>query len=246
MAHRSQSGLSAAAVIDIWEQGAGRHPLDRALLLLRYTCPDEPFETLCEWTMGERDRRLLVSRRNTFGDRIDGYADCPACGNGLEFELSCEGVSGSASTTGATWHRVEQAGRSWDMRGPNSLDLAAAAAAPDLDRARRVILSRCMRSGTDMVDEAEWTDELQAALAARLSELDPLAEILIDVRCAACGHAWQSVFDIADFFWNEIHVRSKRLLQEIDLLARTYGWTEGEILGMTDQRRSLYVGMALS
>jgi hypothetical protein len=41
-------------------------------------------------------------------------------------------------------------------------------------------------------------------------------------------------------------VRSKRLLQEIDLLARTYGWTEGEILGMTDQRRSLYVGMALS
>jgi hypothetical protein len=52
MAHRSQSGLSAAAVIDIWEQGAGRHPLDRALLLLRYTCPDEPFETLCEWTDG--------------------------------------------------------------------------------------------------------------------------------------------------------------------------------------------------
>ncbi|MBK8274574.1 MAG: hypothetical protein IPK92_01745 [Nitrospira sp.] len=39
MAHRSQSGLSAAAVIDIWEQGAGRHLLDRALLLLRYTCP---------------------------------------------------------------------------------------------------------------------------------------------------------------------------------------------------------------
>jgi hypothetical protein len=48
------------------------------------------------------------------------------------------------------------------------------------------------------------------------------------------------------FFWNEIHVRGRRLLQEIDLLARTYGWTEGEILGMTDHRRRLYVGMALS
>ena len=94
MAHRSQSGLSAAAVIDIWEQGAGRHPLDQALLLLRYACPDEPFETLCEWTVGERDRRLLESRRNTFGDRIDGYAECPACCNGLEFELSCEGLLG--------------------------------------------------------------------------------------------------------------------------------------------------------
>ena len=148
--------------------------------------------------------------------------------------------------TDATWHRVEQAGRSWDVRGPNSRDLAAAAAASDLDRARRVILSRCLRNGPDTVDESDWTDELQAALAARLSELDPLAEILIDLRCAACGHAWQSVFDIAGFFWNEIHVRGRRLLQEIDLLARTYGWTEGEILGMTDHRRRLYVGMALS
>ena len=87
---------------------------------------------------------------------------------------------------------------------------------------------------------------MQAALAARLSELDPLAEILIDLRCAACGHAWQTVFDIANFFWNEIHLRSRRLLQEVDLLARIYGWTESEILGMTDQRRDLYVGMALS
>ena len=104
--------------------------------------------------------------------------------------------------TDATWHRVEQAGRSWDVRGPNSRDLAAAAAAPDLDRARRVILSRCLRNGPDTVDESDWTDELQAALAARLSELDPLAEILIDLRCAACGHAWQSVFDIAGFFLN--------------------------------------------
>ncbi len=246
MAHSFHSGLSAAAVIDIWEQGAGRHPLDRALLLLRYACPDEPFETLCEWTVGERDRRLLESRRNTFGDRIDGYAECPACRHKLEFELSCEGLLGSESTTGATWHRVEEAGRSWDVRGPNSRDLAAAAAAPDLDHARRVILSRCMRNGAATVDEPDWTDDVQMALAARLSELDPLAEILIDLKCAACGHAWQSLFDIAGFFWNEIHVQSRRLLQEIDLLARIYGWTEGEILSMTDQRRSLYVGMALS
>jgi hypothetical protein len=196
--------------------------------------------------MGERDRRLLESRRNTFGDRIDGYAECPACCNGLEFELSCEGVAGIGFDDGRDLAQGGASGALVDVRGPNSLDLAAAAAAPDLDRARRVILSRCLRNGPDTVDESDWTDELQAALAARLSELDPLAEILIDLRCAACGHAWQSVFDIAGFFWNEIHVRGRRLLQEIDLLARTYGWTEGEILGMTDQRRRLYVGMALS
>ena len=246
MAHSFHAGLSAAAVLDIWEQGEGRHPLDQALLLLRYAYPDEPFETLCEWTVGKRDARLLEARSSTFGDRIEGYAACPVCGNGLEFELSCEGLLRLASTTDSTWHKVEQAGYSWDLRGPNSRDLAAAVAAPDVSRARRVILSRCIRNGTATTDACDWTDELQAALAARLSELDPLAEILIDLRCAACGHAWQTVFDIANFFWNEIHLRSRRLLQEVDLLARIYGWTESEILGMTDQRRDLYVGMALS
>lgn len=238
--------LSAEAMIDIWEQGTGRHPIDQALLLLRRVCPDQSLGALCDWTVGERDMRLLEIRRATFGDRIDGYAECPVCGVGLDFELSCEALLASAVPNNATWRTIEQAGCAWDVRGPNSRDLALAAAAPDLEQARRVILSRCVREGTGTRPSGHWMDELGGTLAARLSELDPLAEILIDVQCESCAHRWQTVFDIATFFWNEIHARSRRLLQEVDLLARTYGWTEGEILRMKDQRRSLYVEMALS
>ena len=90
------------------------------------------------------------------------------------------------------------------------------------------------------------TEADEAALAERLSELDPLAETLIDMCCEVCGERWQALFDIVTFFWNELHARSRRLLQEIDLLARTYGWTEGEVLRMGEQRRGLYVEMALA
>lgn len=89
-------------------------------------------------------------------------------------------------------------------------------------------------------------EDESALLAGRLSDLDPLAEVLVDLRCELCGERWQALFDIVTFFWNELHARSRRLLQEIDLLARTYGWTEGEVLRMSEQRRGLYVEMALA
>ena len=245
MIQESTKGLSAAAMLEVWEQGAGRHPLDQALLFLRYACPEEPFEAMCEWTIGQRDAHLLALRRQTIGDRIDAYAECPACRNGLEFQLSCEVLLSSATTSDGTWKTVEQDGRAWELRGPNSRDLALAISAADPEQARRVILSRCVRGGAE--DGAGvWTGADGAALAGRLSELDPLAEVLIDLQCEQCGEQWQALFDIVTFFWNELHARSRRLLQEVDLLARTYGWTEGEILGLSERRRRLYVEMAFS
>lgn len=246
MTQQPQAGLPSATVLDLWEQGVNRHPLDRALLLLQYACPEESFESLCDWSVGARDARLLALRRATFGDRIESYAECPDCRSGLEFDLSCEGLLGSAATSSSIWATVEQGGRSWELRGPTSRDLADAAAVQDLEAARRLILSRCVRREAQMLDLSQWTDELQEALTGRLSEVDPLAEILIDLSCQVCGRQWQSLFDVAGFLWHEVQVRGRRLLQEIDLLARTYGWTEGEILRLSEQRRSLYVGMALS
>jgi hypothetical protein len=241
------SGLSGAALIEIWEQGAGRHPIDQALLVLRYACPGRSFEDLCDWTVGQRDARLLEVRRDTFGDRIDCYEECPVCRNGLEFDLSCESLLASGSGDGRTGKIVDRAGSTWELRAPNSRDLSVAATAPDAGTAREVMLARCVTRNTDStVDPGTWTDALQEALVADLAMMEPLAELWIGLACRACGHAWQSPFDIATFLWREIVVRSRRLLQEIDVLARTYGWTEEDILRMSDQRRRLYVGMALS
>ena len=246
MMQQPVQGLSAAAMLEVWEQGEGRHPLDRALLLLRLACPGQSFETLCEWTIGQRDACVLELRRHTIGDRIEAYAECPACRNGLEFELSCTELLASVVTSEATWTAVEQDGRSVELRRPNSRDLALAITAANPEQARRIILSRCVRRGAVDAEAAAWDDSDGAALAGRLGELDPLAEVLIDVRCEMCGQQWQALFDIVTFFWNELHARSRRLVQEVDLLARTYGWTEGEILRMSAQRRELYMEITLS
>ena len=246
MLPRAVQGLSAAAMLEVWEQGAGCHPIDRALLLLRHACPEQPFEALCEWTVGQRDAQLLELRRSTIGDRLEAYAECPACRNGLEFELSCNALLASAVNSDAVWTTVELKGRTVELRRPNSRDLALVTTASDPEQARQIMWSRCIRGETGVAESVRWDDTDGAALAGRLGELDPLAEVLVDLRCELCGEQWQALFDIVTFFWNELHARSRRLLQEVDLLARTYGWTEGEVLRMSDQRRGLYVDMALS
>ena len=133
-----------------------------------------------------------------------------------------------------------------EWRRPNSRDLALAVAAADPEEARRIMLSRCVRGEIGGVDATVWAETNGTALAGRMGELDPLAEVLIDLRCERCGQQWQALFDIVTFFWTELQARSRRLLQEVDLLARNYGWTEDAVLRLSEQRRRLYVDMALS
>lgn len=240
-------GLSAETLIEIWEQGAGWHPIDQALLVLRYACVDLPGEDLSEWSIGRRDRRLLEIRRQTFGDRIEGYVECPACRHGLECELSCDALLAQEPSLARATGSVEYEGRGWEVRVPNSRDLSAVAEAGDVAAARDTLFDRCVRCRAEPAPVlGRWPESLRSRLDAELVALDPLSEILIELTCQTCSHVWQTLFDIVTYLWSEIRARSRRLLQEIDLLARTYGWTEQEVLRMSERRRGLYVQMALS
>lgn len=68
-------------------------------------------------------------------------------------------------------------------------------------------------------------------------------DLQIDVRCPTCEKAWQEPFDIVVYFWSELASWCGRLLWEVHALARSYGWTEREVLSMTPIRRSQYLRM---
>ncbi len=84
------------------------------------------------------------------------------------------------------------------------------------------------------------------ALSRAMLEADPQAETMVHLTCPSCGHGWDLLFDIAEFFWREISVHAQRLLREIDTLARAYGWTEREILSLPAQRRQTYLEMLVA
>jgi hypothetical protein len=51
-------------------------------------------------------------------------------------------------------------------------------------------------------------------------------------------------FDIEEYFWVEVAARAMRILREIHILARAYGWREADILAMSTRRRQAYLELA--
>ena len=109
-----------------------------------------------------------------------------------------------------------------------------------------MLLSRCVIEasvGGVPVRAADLAPELREALARDMAEADPRAEVDIDLACPACAHRWTMLFDVMAVLWADVTQKAKRLLQEVDALARAYGWSEATVLALSSQRRALYLEM---
>lgn len=239
--------LTAADLMSIWERGRRSHPVDRALLMLQGACPDLSDDALARLTIGERDRLLLAARACTLGERLDASASCPQCATALEFSVAANDLHQAEEASGArALIELEEGGFHIALRPPDSGDLAAISAAADVTTARQQLLRLCVvaaRRDGESVDVSQLPSAVLARIPAILEQCDPLAEIVLDMHCAACGYSWSLLFDIAAFFWSEIEALAGRLLAEVDALARAYGWHEADILAMDGTRRAAYLGM---
>jgi hypothetical protein len=185
-------------------------------------------------------------RRLSLGDRLEAYTECPACRERLEFALSCDELGAAARGQESFVKTVTLDGSEFTLRCPDSRDAAAAAASESVDAARLALLVRCVVPRDDSLQAVDKLPAaVQTAMAAELAAMDPQAEILLDLVCPACGHTWLGVFEIVTFLWSEIRARARRLLQEVDALARAYGWREADVLRMSETRRGLYLQMAV-
>ena len=76
--------LSVGELLTVWECGLGRGPLERGLILLAATYPENSSDDLLHLSIGQRDARLLAMREATFGPQLECEVTCPTCGNHLE------------------------------------------------------------------------------------------------------------------------------------------------------------------
>jgi hypothetical protein len=233
--------LGDSDLLVLWERGCPRQPLDRALLLGAWARPDLGPGGLADLPLGALNRALLGLRAALFGPAIDAYVDCEVCGTRLALALDTEDLRvAAAGPDGPREGRL--GGRHW--RTPTIRDLAAAAGEASPQAAALTILRRCL---SPLPTPAELTDSELADLLveadAALESSDPGAEIGLALTCDACGHRWVASLDIAALLWDEVAARARGLLGEVDTLARTYGWSEAEILGLSPVRRAAYLDL---
>src|SRR6516162_8360136 len=79
--------LSDSDLLNLWESGLRRHPLDRALLALSQVFPETTCDRLADWPLGRRNQALAELHCAYFGQSLQGWISCASCGEKLEFEL---------------------------------------------------------------------------------------------------------------------------------------------------------------
>jgi hypothetical protein len=228
--------MDAHALLACWEQGRGRHPLDRGLLLYAAAEPDADPDMLADRPLGQRNAALLHLRRLLFGDELNSCVDCPQCGERLEFDISAQTLLEKKLRDDQT--HVDVYGTR--LRLPTTRDLASIADEGDADVAARKLLERLIVRRSDEL--ASTPEEVMRALDVA----DPHLDISLALTCPACTHRWGASFDVPTFVWEEIEVRARRLLDEVHTLARTYGWSERKILELSDIRRNAYLERVFS
>ena len=232
-------GADEAFLLD----GDALSPVERSTALLArclvrlgpWSGPDE--DDVRALTAGDREALLLHLRRLTLGDRLELVLSCPECGEALSLELRVGDLLLPAYEDWAPEHSLEVDGVMVRFRLVTGGDLEAAArvAAVDPGAGARVVLERCVESVEELPAGAA------GAVAERMAALDPQAELVLEMPCAACEHRFAVPLDAGNLLARELADRADVLLHEIHLLALHYGWQESALLGMGTRRRRRYV-----
>lgn len=199
--------------------------------------PETPYDSLADWPLGRRNQALAELRCSCFGPGLQGWVSCAQCGEKLEVHLDGRALMKQAAerTPGET---VVVNRRSYRL--PTSRDLANAAREADPRLAAIRLLESC---SLERGASPAWSEEDLEEVGERMALADPMAETRLAMHCPQCGNEWDETLDLAAFLWAEIEARAKRLLMEIHSLASAYGWTEKEILSLSEPRRAFYLEM---
>ena len=245
MADHSTTALDGARLLALWEGTRGHHPIDAAVDAIHAAWPDREVSAIRAMALGDRDAALLAIRRATIGDLLEARTVCPTCQAEVEIALSCALLIAGHRPVPARWALAVD-GYQIALRPLDSLDAAAAAAAPNPQSARTVLLARAVIRATrnrQRVSSSDSPSEVVDAISVSLGERDSGADLVLEFACPECGAEWRDSLDVASFVTAELAAGGRRLLGEIDLLARAYGWGEPEILALGARRRATYVAM---
>ena len=236
--------LSSQRILEVWEQGASVSNESRALSLLGLIQPELSQQAISELVLGERNNSLLDLHQAMFGSRLKAYVECSECDEALDLEYAINELGFSSICNMSKSYSFTRGSLRAEVRLPNSQDLIAVSSVDNVNDGRDRLFSRCILQlvrDDENISYQRLDEEELNQLEEAIYELDPRMEILFDLQCPECDHRWQSSLDIASYLWNMLDAYARRLLEDVHVLAHSYGWSEDDILRMSSSRRNYYL-----
>jgi hypothetical protein len=227
------TAVAAQDLLAAWDRLAHRPPLHwdarNAALLDAFAVPAS------RDTAGARQAALLQFYAGAFGEMLDGVAGCPSCATQVELNVPVAELAEQMPPPQAV-EPLEIDGNAVAWRLPRAADLAASARCADPAQGALLLLTRIVGH-----DGAQLSQAARSELAQRVAAADPFADISFELTCPQCATSWESPLDIGEFVWAATRSTARRLLGEVDELARAYGWSETQILALSPARRASYL-----
>jgi hypothetical protein len=166
----------------------------------------------------DRDALLAALHRLCWSDAITATRTCAACEQSFDLSFSLSGLQ----------RNLQEHLRSLDPRWSlptATAELGCEAALSD-EQGVGHLMSACGIQPGDLEE---------AALA--LEEAAPILDVDLEATCPECGHPQWALFDLQSFLLQRLLSEREGLLDEVHLLARTYGWSLDDILGLARRTR---------
>lgn len=202
----------------------------------------DSLEIVRHLTVGDRVALLLQLRRLSFGDRMECSITCPACRDEMSLSLSVGRLLQSKSGEARTEGEVNVGGFLLKIRPLVGADVEALEADKAANNLAEALVRSCIVSA-DVPLPTQIPEEVVAGVSAKLEEMDPQADILLDLSCPSCGHRFGTPFLIDEFLMREVRSRVPQLEREVHWIAFNYHWSEDDILSLPTGKRAKYVDL---
>ncbi len=192
-------------------------------------------------SIADRDQILLAVYLNTYGTKVETTATCSLCNCPFDIGFSLTELADELVHVNPAG--LNEADPSFPFKTSNGMKFRLPAGEDELavmgmnpEAAERALFKRCMPVDTTTFN----ADIIQKAM----QKVAPLLDTEFETQCPECSGKQAFHFNLQQYLLTSLINERDKLVAEIHLLAKSYGWGLNEILELPRNVRNSYVSLA--
>lgn len=193
-------------------------------------------ELVNQIVIGDKNRLLLAIRKRTLGETIDCVNYCSRCNSEFSFELQISQLLSDLKTYPETFEITID---TYELT-LRSLTVGDLIEASKRDHPIDTLNKRCIIKTKPLLPQ-KIPEHIQGIISEALEQLDPMAEIPLDLICPECGYKFTILFDPETYFLEEFRKLIDQFYREVFLIAINTQWNKDAILSLPVYIRKNYI-----
>jgi predicted RNA-binding Zn-ribbon protein involved in translation (DUF1610 family) len=220
----------------LWEALASTTPVARGASVLVALGAADGLSDAVRMPLATAARAALGELRERAGPEVQTVLTCPDCGAVLDVPLALDDLLAVTPDPSGDAVTVDGA----VVRGPTTEDLVVALTS---SRPSVALRDRCVTWPAG-VDATTLDPAVQERVSAAAEELAGASALAVRLACPDCGNEVAAEVDPVALLADRVADEVRDILADVAELAAAFGWSESEVLRLSEARRLAYLDLA--